>query len=160
MADKRIYELTTVVPVLSTDYILVESKSGGSYTTSSALLSSISKAELVVACSDETTDVAAASGVTTFRMPYAMTLTDVRASLTTAPVGSTFIVGINESGSSILSTDLSIDSGEKTSTTAATPAVISDSALADDAEITIDVDQVGSTTAGAGLKVTLIGTRS
>jgi hypothetical protein len=47
---------------------------------------------------------------------------------------------------------------EKTSTTAATPAVISDSAIADDAELTIDIDQIGSTIAGAGLKITLIGT--
>jgi len=32
--------------------------------------------------------------------------------------------------------------------------------LADDAEITIDIDQVGSTVAGAGLKIWLIGTRT
>jgi hypothetical protein len=54
------------------------------------------------------------------------------------------IVDINEAGTSVLSTKLSIDASEKTSTTAATAAVISDSALADDAEITIDIDQVGS----------------
>lgn len=115
---------------------------------------------LGIACSDETTDLATASPVVTFRMPHAMTLTDVRASVNTAPVGSNLIIDINESGSSILSTKLSIDAGESTSTTAATAAVISDSALADDAEITIDIDQVGSTTAGAGLKVWLIGTRA
>jgi hypothetical protein len=55
----------------------------------------------------------------------------------------------------VLSTKLSIDTTEKTSTTAATAAVISDSSLADDAEITIDIDQVGSSTAGTGLKVGL-----
>jgi hypothetical protein len=32
--------------------------------------------------------------------------------------------------------------------------------LADDAEMTIDIDQIGSSTAGKGLKVCLIGTRS
>ena len=116
--------------------------------------------ELVVACSDETTDLATGTAVVTFRMPYAMTLTAVRASVTTAPVGADIIVDINEAGSSVLSTEISIDDGEKTSTTAATPPVISDSALADDAEITIDIDQIGSTTAGAGLKVALIGTRA
>jgi hypothetical protein len=68
-------------------------------------------------------------------------------------------VDINEAGTTILSTKLTIDASEKTSTTAATPAVISDSALADDAEITIDIDGVGSTIAGKGLKVWLIGTR-
>lgn len=115
--------------------------------------------EIGLACSDETTALTTGTAKVTFRMPCAMTLTAVRATLTTAPVGSTLIVDINESGTSILSTKLSIDASEKTSTTAATAAVISDSSLADDAEITIDIDQVGSTTAGAGLKVWLIGTR-
>lgn len=113
-----------------------------------------------VACSDETTDLTTGTAKATFRMPHAMTLTAVRATVTTAPEGSTIIVDINEGGTSILSTALSIDASEKTSTTAATAAVISDSALADDAEITIDIDQVGSATAGAGLKVWLIGTRA
>jgi hypothetical protein len=89
-----------------------------------------------------------------------MTVTAVRASVGTAPTGSALVVDINEGGTTILSTKLSIDASEKTSTTAATPAVISDSALADDAEITIDIDQIGSTIAGAGLKITLIGTRA
>ena len=93
-------------------------------------------------------------------MPYAMTLTGIRASVTTAPESTPIIVDVNESGSTILSTKLSIDASEKTSETAATAAVISDSALADDAEITVDIDQVGSTTAGAGLKIWLIGTRA
>ena len=115
--------------------------------------------EIGLACSDETTALTTGTAKVTFRMPCAMTLTAVRATLTTAPVGSTLIVDINEGGTSILSTKLSIDASEKTSTTAATAAVISDSSLADDAEITIDIDQVGSATAGAGLKVWLIGTR-
>lgn len=111
-----------------------------------------------IACSDETTALSAGTAKVTFRMPYAMTLTSVRASLTTAQSsGSIFTVDINESGSSILSTKLTIDNTEKTSTTAATPPVISDSSLADDAEITIDIDQIGNGTA-AGLKVYLIGT--
>ena len=67
---------------------------------------------------------------------------------------------MNDSGTTIFSTILSIDAGEKTSTTAATAAVISDSSIADDAEITIDIDQIGSTVAGAGLKVTFIYTRA
>lgn len=116
--------------------------------------------EIQLACSDETTALTTGTAKVTFRMPYAMTLTAVRASVTTAPTGSTLVVDINESGASVLSTKLSIDVSEKTSTTAATPPVISDSALADDAEITIDIDQIGSTIAGAGLKVTLIGTRA
>jgi hypothetical protein len=109
----------------------------------------------VIAASDESTDLATGTNKVYFRMPYAATLLAVRATVNTAPTGSTLIVDINEAGSTILSTKLSIDASEKTSTTAASAAVISDSALADDAEITIDIDQVGSTIAGKGLKVYL-----
>ena len=115
---------------------------------------------IVVAASDETTALATGTAKVTFRMPYAFTLTSVRASLTTAQAsGSIFTVDINEGGTTILSTKLTIDNTEKTSTTAATPPVISDSSLADDAEITIDIDQIGDGTA-KGLKVALIGTRA
>jgi hypothetical protein len=115
--------------------------------------------EIQLAASDETTALTAGTAKVTFRMPHAMTLTAVRASLTTAQAsGSIFTVDINEGGTSILSTKLTIDNTEKTSVTAATPAVISDTALADDAEITIDIDQIGNGTA-TGLKITLIGTR-
>lgn len=115
---------------------------------------------LIGACSDESTDLTTGTGKLTYRMPFAMTLTEVRASVTTAPTGSALTVDINESGTSVLSTKLTIDAGEKTSTTAATPAVISDSSLADDAEITIDIDAIGSSVAGAGLKVLLLGKRT
>ena len=115
--------------------------------------------EIGLACSDETTSITTGVAKVTFRMPCGITLTSVRANVNTAPVGSTIIVDINLGGTSILSTKLSIDASEKTSKTAATPSVISNSALSDDAEITIDVDQIGSTTAGKGLKVWLIGTR-
>jgi hypothetical protein len=110
---------------------------------------------LWVACSDEPTALTTGAAKITFRMPFAATLLSVRASVTTAPAGANLVVDVNEGGVSVLSTKLSIDATEKTSTTAATPAVISDSALADDAEMTIDIDQVGSSTAGSGLKVGL-----
>ncbi len=115
---------------------------------------------LVLAASDETTALTTGTSKITFRMPYAFTLTAVRASLTTAQTsGSIFTVDIKDSGTTILSTKLTIDNTEKTSTTAATAAVISDVNLADDAEITIDIDQIGDGTA-KGLKITLIGTRA
>jgi hypothetical protein len=70
------------------------------------------------------------------------------------------VVDINVNGTSILSTKLSIDATETTSITAAVPAVISDSSLADDAVIRIDIDQIGAAAAGTGLKVWLIGRRA
>lgn len=111
----------------------------------------------LVAASDETTALSTGTAKVTFRMPYAMTVTEVRASLTTAQTsGSLLTVDINESGTSILSTKLTFDNTEKTTTTAATPSVISDASLANDAEITVDIPLLGNGTA-AGLKITLIG---
>jgi len=110
-----------------------------------------------IALSDETTALTTGTAKATWRAPYAITITDVRASVTTAPTGSVLTVDINDGGTTILSTKLTIDATEKTSETAATAAVISDTALADDAEVTFDIDTVGSTVAGAGLKVKIIG---
>lgn len=106
---------------------------------------------------DETTAVTTGTAKRTIRAPFAFTLTAVRASLTTASTSGLPTVNIKESGTTVLSTKLTLDVSEKTSTTAATAAVISDSAIADDAEITFDVDVAG--TGAAGLKVWMYGTR-
>lgn len=168
MAEKKISQLTAKGAALATtDLMVISEVSGASYVTKSVTGANIKSlaqsglpAEIVVAASDETTALTTGTAKVTFRMPHAMTLTGVRASLSTAQAsGSIFTVDINEGGSTILSTKLTIDNTEKTSTTAATAAVISDSALADDAEITIDIDQIGDGTA-KGLKVVLIGTRA
>jgi hypothetical protein len=111
-----------------------------------------------IAVSDEETALTTGTAKVTFRMPFAMTLTAVRASLTTASTSGLPTFDINEGGTTILSTKLSIDANEKTSTTAATAAVISDTGLADDAEITIDIDVAG--TGAKGAKVYLIGRRA
>lgn len=111
-----------------------------------------------VACSDETTALTAGTNKITFRMPFSMTLTALRASVTTPPTGATLVVDVNVNGATFLSTKLSIDAGEKTSVSAVTPVVFSSTFLDNDAEITIDIDQIGSTLAGTGLKVTFIGT--
>lgn len=114
-----------------------------------------------LAASDESTALSAGTGKATFRMPHAMTLTSVRASLNVAGTTSGITtIDINENGTSVLSTKLTIDLTEKTSTTAAAPAVISDASLADDAEITIDIDAISGGATEKGLKITLIGTRS
>ena len=112
---------------------------------------------IAIAASDETTDIEVADGVAFFHMPYAFTLTDIKAGVTTAPTDATITVDVTEAGSTILSTLITIDATEKTSGTAATPPVISDASLAEDAIIGINIDQIGSTIAGTGLKVYLIG---
>jgi hypothetical protein len=113
---------------------------------------------LEYALSDEATALTAATSVLTVRVPFGCTLTAVRASLSVTSSSGLVTVDINEAGTTILSTKLSIDASEKTSTTAATAAVISDAALADDAELTFDIDAAG--TGAKGLKVKLYVTRT
>lgn len=215
--------------------------------------------QLIDVSGDETTDLTTGTAKITFRAPYKFILTDVRASVNTAPSGANLVIDVNASGTSVLSTKLSIDaevsatgtvtldtgaagsvdsievnsieimsgaeafdtdlgttatavaanitahtsspnytavavdevititavtegtgsndfvvvstattitttdvdmSGgvtDKSSVLSTTPVVISATSIADDAEITIDVDQVGSTIAGDGLKVWIVG---
>lgn len=111
-----------------------------------------------VAASDEISDLTTGTAKVTFRMPHALTLTAVRASVSTASSSGLITVDINKNGTTVLSTKLTIDANEKTSVTAATPPVISVSSFSDDDEVTIDIDGAG--TGAKGLKVWLIGTRS
>jgi hypothetical protein len=139
---------------VGTNGLIIEADSG-----ESTGLKWVGQKEVIgIAVSDEETALTTGTAKVTFRMPFAMTLTAVRASLTTASTSGDPTFDINEGGSTILSTKLSIDANEKTSTTAATAAVISDTGLADDAEITIDIDTAG--TGAKGAKVYLIGRRA
>ena len=116
-----------------------------------------SSVALGIAVTDETTAITTGTAKVTFRMPYAMTLSSVRANLNTVSSSGNPAIDVNKGGVSIFSTTLTIDANEKTSVTAATPAVLSTTALADDDEITIDIDTAG--TGAKGLKVWFLGTR-
>ena len=111
----------------------------------------------IVSLTAEDGDATVADDLAQIRMPFAFELTAVRAFCNTAPTGANLQFDITEAGSTIFSTKLEIDATEKTSTTATTPPVISDSTLADDAIISFNCDQIGSTVAGAGIKLVLIG---
>lgn len=109
-----------------------------------------------VACSDETTALTTGTAKATFRVVGARSLVGVRASLSTAQTsGGMLTIDVNKNGTTVLSTKLTIDNTEKTSTTAATPAVISAASFADDDEVSIDIDSLGDGTA-KGLKVSLL----
>jgi hypothetical protein len=103
---------------------------------------------------DDTTVLVQAGTITTgtakavYRQPRKITLEGVLAGLKTAQSsGSILTVDINVNGVSILSTGLTIDNGEKTSATAATPAVIGTATIDAGDEVSFDVDQVGDGTA-------------
>lgn len=110
---------------------------------------------MVIALSDESTALTTGTAKVTMRAPFAMTLTDIpRSSINTVSSSGLVTVDINDGGTSVLGANkLSIDQGEKTSTTAATATTLADTAIADDAEITFDIDAAG--TGAKGLKVTL-----
>lgn len=84
----------------------------------------------------------------------AITIVGVGAYVDVAGVTGLATINIKEAGTTILSTKITIDSAEKTSETAATLPVISDTSIAADAVITFDIDVI-QTTAAKGLVVWL-----
>ena len=112
----------------------------------------------IVSLTAEDGDATVADDLAQIRMPFAFELSELpRAFCNTAPTAANLQFDITEAGSTIFSTKLEIDATEKTSTTATTPCVLSDTTLADDAIISFNCDQIGSTVAGAGVKLVLIG---
>jgi hypothetical protein len=149
-------------PVGTDTLEIQETSNGTSYWATlanlAAYVATVNSTCLVIAAGDEETALTVAAGKVTFRMPYAYTLTDIRASVTTAPTGASVIADVAMNGTSIMTTNkLEIEASEKSTEAATTQPALTTTALTDDAEITIDVDQIGSAIAGAGLKIYLIG---
>lgn len=97
-----------------------------------------------------------------FPMPFAFYIQDLLMTCSVAPVGSTAIIDINKDTTTILTNKLSIDASETTSSTAATAHSFVSTALRTFAAgdiVQIDVDQIGSSTAGQGYVVTIYGYR-
>lgn len=74
-----------------------------------------------------------------------------------APTGSTIICDITVNGTTIFSTKPTIDISELTSTTAATPYVLSTTTLEEGDKVVVKIDQIGSTVAGKDLLVSIKG---
>lgn len=85
----------------------------------------------------------------------ALTIRAVRASVGTAPVGSALTVDVNKNGTTIFGTQTNRPSIAAGSNTAKAPA-INTTSIADGEYFTVDVDAVGSTTAGADLTVQIL----
>lgn len=159
MADLRISQLAANTGLAASTVFEVEKDPSGSAAsekvTDDEMMQRYNAQAIGIVCSDESTALTTGIGIVTFRMPYAFTVSGVRASLTTASNSGTVDVDINQGGVSILSTIITIDQDEKTSTTAVTPPVVSDTTLDDDEEMTIDLDSAG--TGASGLKVWILG---
>lgn len=109
--------------------------------------------DIIVALGDESTAITTGTAKVTIRAPRAMTLTSVSASLTTASSSGLPQFDVNKNGTTIFSTKPTIDVSEKTTATAATPSVLSVTAIAADDELTFDIVTAG--TGAAGAKVVL-----
>jgi len=104
---------------------------------------------------DGTLATGASQGATVV-MPYGFTCTDVDLRVDTAPVGANLIVDINKGGATIFSTNPEIDDG---ATAEDGNHAFSTTDLSAGSVITLDIDQIGSGTAGSDLTVILKGTR-
>lgn len=109
---------------------------------------------------DETTAITVGDGRFIFRVPAemaGMVITSVRAYVTTVSSSGTPTFQIRSITDSVdvLSTLLTIDVSEKSSTTAVTAAVINtaNDDLADDEELAIDIDVAGTGAKGAGITI-------
>ena len=153
------------MPNLTGDVTTVEGAVATTIGADKVLLSMVAPAAktefIAIALGDESTVLAAASTtvpVVTYHMPYGFTLTNVKVGLTAAGTGAALATfDVHEAGVTVLSTKVTVDASEKTSATAATQPVISDSALAADSLIEIFVDLVDTDNLAAGAKVYLIG---
>ena len=153
------------MPNLTGDVTTVEGAVATTIGANKVLLSMVAPAAktefIAIALGDESTVLAAASTtvpVVTYHMPYGFTLTNVKVGLTAAGTGAALATfDVHEAGVTVLSTKVTVDASEKTSATAATQPVISDSALAADSLIEIFVDLVDTDNLAAGAKVYLIG---
>ena len=109
---------------------------------------------MIFSVTADNTDIQTGTSQFTFRAPFAMKLIRApRASLSTASSSGVVTVDINVDGTSIFQNPLDIDANETTSLTADDYAHVVSGSIADDSQITVDVDSAG--TGARGLKVTL-----
>ena len=114
----------------------------------------------VVACSSESDDLETGDDKVQFRMPFQFELTDIIANVNVNPTGADIHVMVQEDGSDIMSGNgIEIDDGTTSSESATTQPTITDSTLAFNSIISVDLDQIGSTDTGNGLKISFIGYR-
>lgn len=81
----------------------------------------------------------------TFRMPYACTITGAKAAVNTASSSGNITIDIHENGNTIMSTDkITIEATETTSLDATQQPVLTDTSIAADALMEVEVDVAGT----------------
>lgn len=113
--------------------------------------------EFCFAVTDEITAITTGNKKVIVRPSYAISVSSVIATVSTASTSGVITVDVNENSVSIFSTLMTIDANEFSNFTAATGAVVSDSNISKLSELSVDVDGAG--TDATGLKVCILGTR-
>lgn len=130
------------------DHNLVYRSDGSTWSTWATLGGSISDSQTFT----HTGEVSTGTGTVRWYPPVDITIVAVRAAAGTAPTGADLIVDVNKNGTTIFSTQANrptITDGNNVSSEE-TPDVTS---VTDSDYLTIDIDQVGSSTAGSDLTV-------
>lgn len=142
-------------------------KQGG---TTVASIESMREKIFMFALSDETSHLTTGTAKLTFRIPTAFTIEQVHINCNTAPTGSAITIDISDDGVSLF--DNGTNNGVRPTIAATSKtsvggtahvfaqsggAATSTVAIAGDSEMVVDIDTVGSTVAGKGLKLTLVG---
>lgn len=109
--------------------------------------------EFLIAASDETTELTAGNGKTSFRAPFAFTITNTYADVNTAPSGSALVVGIKNEGTRIATNTIAIAGTGSTNSVFAPWTSIAKRSL-------LSVDIISTGTNASGLKVTFQGYRT
>ena len=102
------------------------------------------------------TDLAITDSSYPVSIPYAGTIVKVIANVNTAPVGASIIADVNLNGTSIWNTTQANRVSISASATSGSQTSFDTTAISENDVITVDVDQVGSTTAGQDLTVMVV----
>lgn len=112
---------------------------------------------MIVALSDETTAVTTGTGKVTFHMPYAFKLQKVKAGLSTASTSGSATFDLKHNGTSVFSTQVSVDANSRFSDSASVPSVLAASPVAIASGEVMTADVITAGTGATGAKLYLIG---
>lgn len=110
-------------------------------------------AQIDVAPFSRTDVLTVGTGVARWRFPFAATILGVTAAVNTAPVGASIILDVNRNGTTIFTTQANRPTIAAGATATAAEAVPDVTAISAGDYLTIDRDQVGSSTPGSDLMV-------
>jgi hypothetical protein len=112
-----------------------------------------------IALSDSATELTTGNGDSWDAM-FDYSIDSVRIGVNLPPTGSNLSVDINKNGTSIFSTEITIDAGDSTSVTATTPYSLSTTTVNYNDRMNAVVNSVGSTFGGAGIKLYIYATKN